>query len=224
MASVLSTIIFDWNDTLSLGIPEGYFPIEKVKNEFELDDKTVSRCLKVIDEFEIPVEPTTIKEQRKILTDCYRLLSKKIKIRASDLFIQYLLSWSFEKAIPVLFPDVLDTLDYFYKKNYALAVLTNGWPTRLLEIKRSGAEKYFKSILVSSLIGAAKPQLEAYRIAIKEIGVSSDKILFVDNKETYLVPAKNLGMKTLLMDRKDLYANTSFSKIRMISEIINYLK
>jgi len=220
---IIKAIIFDWGDTLSPGVREGYFPIERIKKRFELSDETIKQCLEIIDDFKVFSEPKTIKEQKQVLTNCYQSLVKQIKVKNSDSFIKYLLEWNLEKATPTLFPNVLDTVHYLFKKNYDLAILTNGWPTRLLEIRRSKVGKYFKTILVSGIIGARKPDIKAYQIAIKEIGVLASQILMVDNKESYLMPAKNLGISVLFMDIVDFNPDSIFPRIKDVSEVVDYL-
>lgn len=221
---MIKAIIFDWLDTLSSGIPEGYFPIERIKRKFKLSDKTINQCLGMLNNLKVPFEPTTIEQQRQILIDFWQSSVKKINIENPDLFIKYILEWSFDKSIPDLLPGALDVIDDLSRKNYKMVILTNGWPARLLEIKRSKISKYFKTILISSVIGAKKPEVKAYQTAINQIGVSSNQILFTDDKEEYLVPAKNLGMKVVLMDKENFYPESKFPKIRHISSIKNYLK
>ena len=58
----------------------------------------------------------------------------------------------------------------------------------------------FDFTIISYKTGFHKPQSEIYDIAIKESGRKPDEILFIDDLEHNLLPAKNLGMKTLLFE------------------------
>jgi HAD superfamily hydrolase (TIGR01509 family) len=220
----IKAIIFDWGDTLSPASPERYFPAQRVKRKFKLSDKAIEQCLKMLKSAKTPFAPRTIEEERMVLVNFWSSVTKKIKIRDPDSFIDHLLKWAFEDYDPPLFPNILETIDYLFKQKYYLAVLSNGWPKRFLEIKRSKVGKYFKTVLVSSIIGAKKPETKAYQIAIKEIGVPANQILMIDNKEHYLMPAHNLGMKVLYLDRADFNPNSELPRIKEISEVADYLK
>jgi len=220
---MIKAIIFDWGDTLAPLTLDRYFPVERVKRRFKLDEKTVRECLEMLEKAETPFTPQTIEQEKEVLAKFWFQVTKKVNIKNPDFFVNYLLKWAFEKYTPSLFPEVLKTIQYLFKEKYHLAVLSNGWPKRFLEIKRSKVGKYFKKILVSAIIGAAKPEIEAYQRAIKEMGIPASEILFVDNEELYLFPAKNLGMKVVLMDRRNLYSDSKFSRIKDIAEIVNLI-
>lgn len=225
---MINAIIFDWGDTLSPGIPEGGFPVERIKRKFKLNEKKINQCLEILEQIEgwlknVP-DPRSVKQERKIQNNFWGMLAQKTKIKDGDSFVNYLLEWNLEKATPILFPEVLDTISYLSKKNYTLGILSNGWPSRLLEIQRTGIAEYFKVILVSSIIGAEKPDIKAYQIALKKIGIPANQILMVDNKEEYLNPAHKLGMKVVYLDRIDFDPNSKFPRIKDISEIEDYIK
>lgn len=64
-------------------------------------------------------------------------------------------------------------------------------------------EKYhflelFKDGIFSYDVGLRKPSLEIYKKALELVKVPAEQTLFIDDKESALVPAKELGMKTLL--------------------------
>ena len=126
--------------------------------------------------------------------------------------------------MPFLFPDVLSTIRSLSKQEYYLAVLSNGWPKRFLEIKRSKIGRYLNTILVSSIIGAEKPEEKAYQIAIEEIGFPAKQILMIDNKDQYLVPAYRIGMQVLYLDRINFNPDSKFHRIKSVAEVKNYLK
>jgi epoxide hydrolase-like predicted phosphatase len=67
-----------------------------------------------------------------------------------------------------------------------------------------GAEKRYNFIqlfhggIFSYEVGVRKPNSRIYEIAIEEIGVKPEEILFIDDKTINLPPAEQLGMQTLL--------------------------
>jgi len=59
-------------------------------------------------------------------------------------------------------------------------------------------EKYFDSILYSYQVGYVKPEKKFYEDIIKKLQVEPEYCIYIDDKEKYLEPAKELGMKTIL--------------------------
>jgi epoxide hydrolase-like predicted phosphatase len=61
----------------------------------------------------------------------------------------------------------------------------------------------YDRIVFSCDTGMMKPNPDIYNLAQKKSGMPPDKILFVDDREDYLEPAKKLGWKTFLFKTKD---------------------
>lgn len=55
-------------------------------------------------------------------------------------------------------------------------------------------------ILDSSELGLKKPMPEIYQLATTRSGAAPSEILFIDNREKNLVPARQLGWQTFLYD------------------------
>lgn len=228
MRNKIQAIIFDWGDTLASSGLERYFPVQKVKRKFKLNPETIDLCLEMLLEILVsvktPYTPHTLEQEKKALADFWFSVAKKIKVENPNLFVDYLLDWALERYVPSLFPEVLETVRFLFKQKYHLAVLSNGWPKRFLEIKKSKIGKYFKTILVSSLVDAKKPEIKAYQIALKKIRIPACQVLMIDNKEDYLVPAFELGIKVLYCDRINFNPDSQFPRIRSVAEIIGYLE
>lgn len=223
---MIKAIIFDWGDTLSSGIPEGHFPREKIKRELGLEAKKIDFCFRMMDEIKVPdhsKDPGTIGKEKEFWKIYWGLMADRAGIKNKESFVNYLLQWNFKRTIPLLFEEVPKIINLLFQKKFKLAILSNAWPSRLLEIQRTGIDKYFPAILISSIIGVRKPDPEAYKIAMKKIGESAEEILFLDNKEDYLLPAQELGMKVVFVDRIDWNPNSQFPRIKDLSEITNYL-
>ncbi|MFH1650282.1 MAG: HAD-IA family hydrolase [Candidatus Woesearchaeota archaeon] len=59
-------------------------------------------------------------------------------------------------------------------------------------------DSYFQHIFVSSRIGAAKPDILAYKIVLEMLAVPPSEIVYVDNHERNLDAARALGIQTIL--------------------------
>lgn len=83
-------------------------------------------------------------------------------------------------------------------KNYTLATLTN--ITQMLDEVRIKHKvyKHFKYNITSYEYKTKKPLIKIYKILIKKLKISPHKIVYTDNHERNLLPAKKLGMKTIL--------------------------
>jgi len=103
-------------------------------------------------------------------------------------------------------PELINAL----RKNYKIGLLsdqTREWWSYLN--KKYNISNNFDFTIISCKTGFYKPQLEIYKITLEQSGCKSEEILFIDDLESNLEPAKNLGMKTLLFEnpiqiKKDL--------------------
>src|SRR4030042_5981647 len=88
------------------------------------------------------------------------------------------------------------------KKNYKVGILSNNvqeWVKQ--EIKNYKIEKLFDTIVVSSAIGARKPDGVIYYEALKKLSVKAAETAFVaDEVSDDLVAASGLGIKTIWFD------------------------
>jgi HAD superfamily hydrolase (TIGR01509 family) len=68
--------------------------------------------------------------------------------------------------------------------------------------------KLFHSVLYSYEVHALKPEKRVYEMILERLGSSAGESLFIDNVEINLVPARELGMQTILFtDSKALKAD-----------------
>lgn len=79
-----------------------------------------------------------------------------------------------------------------------IAVLANaprGWTQRL---QGHGLSDYVDAIICSGDTGVAKPELSAFRLAARRLGVPVERCAFVDDTLEHVVTARCLGMEALL--------------------------
>lgn len=64
----------------------------------------------------------------------------------------------------------------------------------------------FQHILISEVLGVAKPQIEFYKKAIDIIGIPPQEILYIgDSLKLDIKPALEVGMQPILIDRHQLF-------------------
>jgi epoxide hydrolase-like predicted phosphatase len=81
------------------------------------------------------------------------------------------------------------------KKTYKTAMLSNISSHSLdKRFTKKELATYFDEVIVSGEIGFAKPSPEIYEIAAKQLGVSCDECIFIDDREVFVSAATSVGM------------------------------
>lgn len=85
------------------------------------------------------------------------------------------------------------------RKTYKTALLSNAG-TRSLEVRFAPGElnNYFDAVVVSAVIGFAKPEARAYEIVAEKLGVRLDECVMIDDRELYCEGARAIGMQSVL--------------------------
>jgi putative hydrolase of the HAD superfamily len=105
-----------------------------------------------------------------------------------------------------LFPETQDVLTSLEKQGFKLGVISN-FDTRAYDVCQTlGIYKHFKSFVISSEAGFAKPSPQIFEIALNEQGVSAEESIHIgDSIEHDILGAKSLGINALLLDREGKY-------------------
>jgi len=115
-----------------------------------------------------------------------------------------------------LYDDVKEIFDLPFQK----AVLTA--QARFL-IEHLGLDKIAK-IFTPKETKFLKPDPRAFLVPLKEFGIKPEETVMVgDEVERDLIPAKNLGMEVILIDRENKIENPSVKKISSLKELKNLL-
>ena len=95
-----------------------------------------------------------------------------------------------------IFPDALETVQWFHKHGCRLALLTNGngRPQRR-KIDKFGLSAFFDSILIEGEVGFGKPDRRIYELALERLAVSpADVWMAGDNLEWDVAQPQKLGI------------------------------
>ena len=84
------------------------------------------------------------------------------------------------------------------RKKYLVGTLTNVSKNHEIVRVKKKAYRHFKIKLTSLDHGLMKPDIRFYELLIKKLKVCPEKIIFIDNHEENLIPAKKLSIKTIL--------------------------
>ena len=101
-----------------------------------------------------------------------------------------------------LFPDSLPTLQCLQARGVPLGIVSN-YGTHLLDLlPQLNIFHFFDFVIVSAIVGVAKPHPRIFEIAIEEAGVPPSQILYVgDNVVDDIEAASQVGIDAALINR-----------------------
>lgn len=106
--------------------------------------------------------------------------------------------WHSEDEVP--YPDACDTLTELKARGYRLGIIANQNPGLEKRLEDWGLRQYFDVIVSSAEIGYAKPDREIFEKAFEMAGCTAEESVMVgDRLDNDMLPAKEIGMKTVWM-------------------------
>jgi len=84
------------------------------------------------------------------------------------------------------------------KKGYKISILSDQWHLSKRELIKEKYMKKFDTVVVSCDVGLRKPNPKIYRLLLKKMKLKPGEVVFIDNREWNLVPARKIGMKVVL--------------------------
>jgi putative hydrolase of the HAD superfamily len=84
------------------------------------------------------------------------------------------------------------------KQGYKIAILSDQWQVSQELFVSNKMRKKFDVVIISSEVGMRKPDPKIYKLTLKKLKLPAKQTVFVDNQKWNIVPAKKLGMKTIL--------------------------
>ncbi|MGI6457037.1 MAG: HAD family hydrolase [bacterium] len=197
-------IFMDAGDTFIYGYPTFYEAIRDCMStagqECSLD--TIKKAVHVFMEAAPPENITTQDKFRTYFHSMYRNVLEQLSYSEEiNRGVSYLWGeWESGHRLR-LFDDSYMALKILKEKGFKLAILSN-WDTSFQKtLARLGVEHFFDIILASCEIGIAKPDPEFFHHALQLAKTKAEQVTFLGDQIDYdLVPAKNLGMKTVYVD------------------------
>jgi epoxide hydrolase-like predicted phosphatase len=99
---------------------------------------------------------------------------------------------------PLPHPTIRKLAERLRKDGIKTGILSNTVLGMPLVIRVTGGYRGFDPVILSSKVGAAKPNPEIYHIAVKRSGVKPQEILFIDNRTQNVEAARKLGLRVIL--------------------------
>ena len=130
-------------------------------------------------------------------------ISSNFKITPKKL--QSLFKQAYEKNFK-LNEELLNFAIKLKKQGYKIAILSDQWYLSKKAFFSKQLEKNFKPAIISCDIGVRKPNPKIYLILLKKLKLPAKKVLFIDNQQWNLKPAKKIGFQTILFkNNKQLF-------------------
>lgn len=224
---MITTVFFDFDDTLAIGPEEGYVPkrvlelgvtSEQLKLMLDFDKRELNNYFLFHQSKDVRTSKDEYVKQKVFYTN----MVEEAKIEDKENIIDFMLDYRLQKIKFTLYSEV-ENIIMDLKDSYNLYFLTNALPSRAREIEQTSIYKYFKGTFVSNIVGLGKPDIKFYQYALDKANVIAENVLFIDDKEEFLLPAKNLGMKVVLIDRKGEYSDSTYLKISSLNELENVI-
>ncbi len=123
------------------------------------------------------------------------------------------------------FHDATDTLKSLKERDLMLGLISNAGQDMQKTYKELGLQPYLDYYVTSLEVGYDKPQPEIFRAALQKAKVNSEESLYVgDQYELDIVGARSVGMKAILIDRKNWFPDiTDCPRIQSLDEIVKYI-
>jgi len=102
------------------------------------------------------------------------------------------------------FPEVKDVLNKLKKKNYKLAILSNGTPSLLNElVKSNNIENIFDDIFSIEDVGIYKPDSRVYDIPTKKYQIQKNEVAFLSANTWDVSGGGNYGYNAIWVNRNN---------------------
>jgi putative hydrolase of the HAD superfamily len=102
----------------------------------------------------------------------------------------------YEKEIKIN-KEVLNIALSLKKKGYLIATLSNIIPAHVEHLKKLGLFKQFDVNVLSCEVGFMKPHKDIYKIVLEKLKLLPKETVLIDNDESYLQAAGEIGIKTI---------------------------
>lgn len=103
---------------------------------------------------------------------------------------------------------------------FNLAMLSNDVSEWSLFLRNKfNLDKLFKTVIISGDVGFRKPDKRIYEVLLKQINAPAKNCIFFDDRVKNLIPARELGIKSILFNR-DKVDTEGFESIDGFQEVI----
>ncbi len=124
------------------------------------------------------------------------------------------------------FSEVKETLNKLKKKDFKLAILSNGTPS-LMEnlVKNNNLENIFDDIFSVEEVGIFKPYSKVYELPVNKYNIKKDEILFLSANTWDVSGGGNYGYNSVWVNRnKNIFDNLDYQPLDEIHDLSELLE
>ena len=126
------------------------------------------------------------------------------------------------------FQEVPETLKTLKKKNFKLAILSNGTPSLLNQlVKSNNIDSLFDDLFSIEEVGIYKPDTKVYDLPIKKYKIEKSQVAFLSANTWDVSGGGNYGYQSIWVNRNNnIFDNLDYkpiNQIKNLSELINLI-
>ena len=124
------------------------------------------------------------------------------------------------------FSEVKETLNKLKKKDFKLAILSNGTPSLLGNlVKNNNLENIFDDIFSIEEVGIFKPDSKVYELPVNKYKIKKDEILFLSANTWDVSGGGNYGYNSVWVNRnKNIFDNLDYQPLNEIHDLSELLE
>ena len=124
------------------------------------------------------------------------------------------------------FSEVKETLNKLKKKDFKLAILSNGTPSLLGDlVKNNNLENIFDDIFSIEEVGIFKPDSKVYELPVNKYNIKKDEILFLSANTWDVSGGGNYGYNSVWVNRnKNIFDNLDYQPLDEIHDLSELLE
>ena len=141
------------------------------------------------------------KEERRLRKAYIQALDERMDWRLSEAEIDDLAADFTDNPLRYgFFSDTMPALKR-WKARYSLGILSDAMPSILVFLEQQGMLQLFDAAVISTHVGAIKPDRRMYEAVLKALDAEPADCLFVDDRPCNLEGATAIGMRAVQMAR-----------------------
>jgi putative hydrolase of the HAD superfamily len=113
-------------------------------------------------------------------------------------------------------PAMLKLVSDLRGRGFKVGMLSNVIASTEASVRRHGGYDGFDFTVLSCKVGYSKPDPRVYELALQQLeGIRPEEVVFLDDQERHLAPAKELGMQTILVKSEQQAINDIAALLNM---------
>lgn len=197
-----------------------FFEYVNNRNSLENILKAQEECMYILDNNH---KMNTFEQEHDAFYSFYSALNIKANLNLSEKQIENLIldhAFNMDNFVPY---DNAKLVVEKLSSKYVLGVISDNWPSGIVQLYSMGIKKYFKTITFSNDLGVFKPNELLFLDALNKMNCKAEDAIFIDDLNENLIGASKLGLTPILICQENNTTQnreTEFTKIFSLNELI----